>query len=378
MPGNARAEPGVQNRALRGSRVGSHRESAVLSELRSFAAGRGHPEYFLLDKNYSPSSRVPCVDFSPWLCSKIRANDSEAVATFVWQVVQANPGMGFDEQYFRERWTTAARYAFSVPLDTYLSAGTEEGYVELRCALILLLLDDSFGSFSMTSDAAPYLATAMFPHSFKLTRVENLANSANSFIRRMKRDAAFWRDVPPFTAEEFLDVEPPSDSGVVDLRARLRDLPLGSRAHFFDLLEYSSYGEKANQQPLEHRTLYRTRQRGIDPHESAERLVKTGLVVRVEDLHGFVLTKTKEEIISILTDANVAPRKSWSKERLAQLALAQARHKILESAREVVTARIAPEFEAPALSAISCIRRMTPFYRVWMGFALNRAPQESR
>ncbi len=76
-------------------------------DLLTFAAGRGHAEFPCLSPRYSPASRVPCADFSRWLCDRIAADDAGAIADFVWRVVEANPGVGIGSDGFRQHWQEA-------------------------------------------------------------------------------------------------------------------------------------------------------------------------------------------------------------------------------------------------------------------------------
>jgi len=50
---------------------------------------------------------------------------------------------------------------------------------------------------------------------------------------------------------------------------------LGSRAHFFDMIQYLD-PEKPKRRPLEEMTFYYTRQKGLDGHESAQKLLESG------------------------------------------------------------------------------------------------------
>jgi len=350
----------------------SSSEPAIISELQAYVKGRGHPDFFCLDKNYSPGSRVPCVDFSPWLCCKIAAKDSEAVATFVWQVVQANPGMGLGVDYFENYWKSKAREILSVPLDIYLKQGTCEAYTELRCALILIFLHENLDGFVLTSEAGKYLATVMLPHRFKAEGVARLVLRANSFVRAMRKDAPVWKEFPLLTTEEFSVPEPPNDPRFADFQQRLGELPFGARLHFFDIIRYRAFrADSVRRTPLEGMTLYETRLRGLDPRESAQALVRSGLVIRVDDLESFLLNKTKDELSAILSGANVGHRESWKKDRLVRLALDRCQDKVSEMSREVMFGDVAPEYDQAARLGMLYVDSSALFYRLWLGFGLG-------
>jgi hypothetical protein len=65
-----------------------------VTDLIHFAAGQGHPSYPCLSRTHSPSSCVPCGDFSPWLRERVGSDDADRVGEYLWHVRQANPGVG--------------------------------------------------------------------------------------------------------------------------------------------------------------------------------------------------------------------------------------------------------------------------------------------
>ncbi|MCK4224565.1 MAG: hypothetical protein KAX39_05250 [candidate division Zixibacteria bacterium] len=318
-----------------------------------------------LDKKYSPFSHIPCVDFSPRLLSRIVEKDYKAIGVFLWQILDA------DAEFVRNYWENIAIQFLTMPLNRNLAHGTGQAYTELRCALILISLHNDFNDFILSTDAPRYLSTVMLPHLFDPEGIGELIERANSFILRMRKDAPFWKEFPLFTSEQFSDIKPPKDPQLLNFQQKLRELPLGTRAHFFDILQYFRFGNKPKRRPLEEMTFYDTRKRGLDAHESAEKLVESGLVIRVNDLYGFLLTKTKNEIISVLSAMKIDCRKSWKKARLIELALDECRDKIVEMSRQAIFADVVSEYKDSGWLGIEYIERMTPFYQVWLGFGLK-------
>ena len=207
------------------------RVSVTPRNLESFAAGRGHPEFPCLSRQYSPTSRIPCADFSRWLCDRIKANDAEAVAEFVLAGGRGgNPGIGLGSDGFREHWQRNARQLLQRPLETHLCRGTPRAYLELRAALVLILLHDNVGGFIMASDAPRYLATVMIPHCFQPVGVEQLAKRANAFIREMRKDTPFWEDFPLFRIGESPPWPSPPDPAAQGFCAALRLGSMGGRS----------------------------------------------------------------------------------------------------------------------------------------------------
>ncbi len=201
----------------------------------AYARDRGHAEFPCLSKTYSPGSRVPCADFSPWLYERIRADDADTIADFVWSIVQANPGAGAGDEVFRKHWKDLANRILGFRLDRYLRIETPETYIELRAALVLILLHDNFGGFVMAGDAARYLATVMLPYVFKTIDEAELITRANWFIRHMRKDTPFWQDFPLFEPSAFDSWTQARPKEVTEFCQILRTLPLATRKRFFDI-----------------------------------------------------------------------------------------------------------------------------------------------
>ncbi len=340
-------------------------------DLTKFAAGRGHPDFPCLSPMYSPTSRIPCADFSRWLCDRIEANDAEAVAEFVWRTVEGNPGVGLGSDGFREHWQRNARQLLQLPLDAYLRGGTPQAYLELRAALVLILLHDNFGGFIMASDAPRFLATVMIPHCFQPVEVEQLAKRANAFIRKMREDTPFWEDFPLFRVGESLPWPVPPHPAAQKFCAALRWLPLGSRSHFFDAAASALSRKSGGQQALDKTTSYRTRKRGVDGVESAALLLQSGLLFRCQDLRAFLLGMSATDLIGLLSQQSVEFRKSWKKEKLISAVLDGCPDAAQAAARGVVLADISPEYAEAAGRVREHIDSIVPFFQMWLGFGVD-------
>ncbi len=340
-------------------------------DLAAFVAGRGHPEFVCLSPRYSPSSRVPCVDFSRWLCDRIEAEESEAVADFVWRVVEGNPGIGLGADGFREHWRRSARRLLHCPLDTYLRGGTKRAYVELRAALVLLLLHDSFGGFIMATDAPRYLATVMVPHRFEPIGADLLAKRANAFIWTMRKDTPFWEHFPLFRTDVPSPWQSPPDPAADGFCVALRALPLGSRSHFFDVIAPLRSVKGSTPQRLDRASSYMTRKRGLDEAESAACLLRSGLLVGVQDQRAALRGMSAGQLMELLSTQGVAYRKSWKKEKLVSAILDECPAAAQAAAQGMGLADIAPQHVQAAAWAQAHIDRVTPFFQLWLGFGVE-------
>jgi hypothetical protein len=258
----------------------------------------------------------------------------------------------------------------AVPLDTHLIARTRQAYTELRAALMLVLPHDNFCGFIMAGDAPRYLATVMLPHSFWPANMDCLVTQANQFIRKMRKDTPFWKDFDLFKPEQLNNLCPDQDPQFDHFLGLLRSLPFGSRCHFFDLID--EYAEsRAGRKPIEQLTSYPTRKRGIDAHESAKRLSKSGLIDPSHNPRAFLLGKTTKELHRLLYDAGVEFSKSWKKEKLVSTAMDKCPGSVAKMCEEVVIGRIPQHYTELARRAIEHINRTIPFFQVWAAFGVE-------
>jgi hypothetical protein len=120
----------------------------VAGDLVSYAGGEGHPDFPCLSRTHNPSSCVPCTDFSPWLAERVRRGDADGIGEYLWQVRQANPGVGGCEAEFRRRFRAVAEALLNAPLTGSLRPADDAGARELRVALVLLAAHEGFSGSS--------------------------------------------------------------------------------------------------------------------------------------------------------------------------------------------------------------------------------------
>jgi hypothetical protein len=292
------------------------------------------------------------------------------VTDFVWRTVEANPGVGLGSAGFREYWRRQVKQLLDHPLDTHLSGDTQRAYVELRAALVLILLHDSFGGFVMASDAPRYLATVMVPHSFQPIAGEELVRKANAFIRKTRKDTPFWEGFPLFRPEECLTFGSRRDPSTQSFCRALLRLPLGSRSHYFDVAALLSKrgGETHAVEPA---SSYSTRKRGLDRNESTALLLQSGLLARSQDLRAYLLGKSVGDLTALLSQHGVEFRKSWKKEKLVTAVLDGCPAEAKAAAHDVLLAGIAPNSAQQSEWAQAHIDRTTLFFQLWLGFGLE-------
>lgn len=337
------------------------------SELVAFAAGLGHPEHPCLSRTHTPTSCVPCVDYSPWLRDRIAANDIDAVGAYLAAVREANPGVSGSAEDIALHYQRLAAAIMTAPLARHLREGSEEAYLDLRVGLVLLAVHEGFSGFIMTGEAADFIAAIMAPHSLRLQDPEVLVEGRNGFVRDMANEMSFWASWPQLQGGTLRSLELPDDPELRRLIAILARLPLGPRAHAVDALRHLSADSRVPK-TLASLSRYETRKRGLDVAESVRRILATGLVTPAENLMGWVSAWTRRDLLGFLHLSGVSARNSWRKERLAEVALAECSDLLARRMADAGVVELSPAFAAGVRALRKHIYRTRETWRVWLAF----------
>lgn len=255
----------------------------VLDDLRKFVAGRGRDDNFCYSKVYSPSSRIKCVDFSPWVGKRLIANDIFALAVFQAQlskddivatslsIALTDDGeVGFDDDNDDEfvvsfddeaKWREEEILEIvQFPFDEYFTGEFKVAKLDIIISWILGFSREQFSRILMAYDLS--------------------LNNAQLYLERYNNEKKTQLVLPPSL---------PESAKFDEFRKEFRKLPLSSRLHLFDILTYSGFKTKKPQSRLiSDMTLDDTRKLGIDVHESASILSRNKLIVSLPDGTGYV------------------------------------------------------------------------------------------
>ena len=349
----------------------SARPDAVLASAERldpvrFAAGEGHPDFPCLSRTHSPSSCVPCVDFSPWLRERIRERNTDAIGDYLWQVRQPNPGVGESVGQFRQHYRALAGVLLAAPLTTHLVAD-DSALLDLRTALVMLAVHENFSGFIMTGDAADFVAAVMSPHRVRLRQVETLVVRRNAFVAHMAGEMSYWAGWPTLTPETLPAGGPADEPALRELLALLALLPLGSRAHAADALRHFS-ADTRTPRTLASLSRYEIRKRGLDVAESTRRIMASGMMVEATDLTGWLAGWTRRDLLGFLAQSGLRPRNSWSKERLAEFALTECETPLRERMLESGAVELAPALLESARLLREHLDAARESWRVWLAF----------
>jgi hypothetical protein len=342
-------------------------------DLLAFAAGEGHPDYPCLSRTHAPSSCVPCVDFSPWLTERVRRGDDEAVGEYLWRLREANPGLGEPAERLRAHYTTVAQRIVAAPLEHHLVGGEAEAYLELRVALVLLAVHESFSGFIMTGEAADFLAAVMAPHPLELTDPARLVHARNEFVREMGREMSYWAAWPMLSPDGLPPLSPPAHPELRRLLDALLTLPLGARAHAVDSIRHLSAHPHVPK-TLASLSRYETRKRGLDVTDSSRLILEAGVAVPSTDVGAWLGTWTRRDLLGFLAQFGVGARNSWGKERLADVARSECAEQLRQRMADAGVIELATEHTEAARLLRLYVEASRETWRVWLAFGTGLAP----
>ncbi|MGH7498098.1 MAG: hypothetical protein ACREL3_04520 [Gemmatimonadales bacterium] len=339
------------------------------SELVAVAGGHGHPTYPCLSRNHNPTSCVPCVDFSSWLRGRVVAGDVDAVGEYLSRIREANPGVTGSREDFRRHCLNLARMILHAPLERHLRDGTYSTYLDLRVGLVLLAVHEGFSGFIMTGEAADFLAAIMLPYSLRLYDPGVLIEARNQFVLQMAQEMSYWASWPQLRGT-LRSLETPDDPELRRLINVLAPLPLGARAHAVDALRHLSADSKVPRTLLS-LSRYETRKRGLDVADSCRRILATGVVTPAKNLEGWLSAWTRRDLLRFLHSEGIGAKNSFSKERLAELALAECADLLRRRMADAGVVELAPEYALAVRSLRRYVYRARETWRVWLGFGMG-------
>lgn len=283
--------------------------TSIDHELAALCAGNAHPEYPLLRVGYSPISRYPAADFTPWIAQQLTAGRFEDIASLM--VALTEPNVLGPSPEWRHQW--AFRLA-KLDLHKFLIFQDQRAYRDLHAALFPYALRGAMDGFIIQGGHVEYLVRAVSPFPFKVPDLERKVSMANSFIEKMQRDmkdsTPAWANTPLYdyaALDAVLCVEGPAEA----LRSRLAEATVSTRQVFFGtLLEGAGQGA------------WGARPFGVNEEATSAELVSLGLGVFLEDPFPVLMTLKKEELLGVLQ--GYPTKQGWSKKYLIKYMMKEA------------------------------------------------------
>lgn len=282
-----------------------HGSNAVDSFFSSIK-GVGHPEYPILDKQYSPSSRVPCTDLVPFISKRIIERDITSIKIVMRAVIEGNPGLGIVSGWIDE----SIDNILSIPFENYVSFSSASAFPELKALFIVAAKGGGGREFLITEEIPRLISWACIAHHPSWsTQVHSLSKKANSWITNMAKDTPFpasvyWQEYGKFDVREL-----PNASIKNELQAVILTLSPAARLQLFYTVERGGGS-------LPSLTNYQIRSLGINVEKTSKELIDSGLVVSSSSTEAIESAHSKQEIVELCETHGATYRKSWKKEKL--------------------------------------------------------------
>jgi len=278
---------------------GTNAVSLFLSSIK----GVGHPEYPILDKNYSPSSRVPCVDLVPFISKCINDGDINSIKTVMRSVIEGNPGLGIGSSWIDE----SVDYILSIPFEKYVTFLSPNALPELKALFIVAAKGGGGREFLITDEIPRLILWACISYQpIWSDNLQTLAKKANSWIDKMAKDTPYWEGYEKFGVEEI-----PNKIIDTDLGEIISALTPAARLQLFYAMEKGGGA-------LSELTNYQIRSFGIDVETTSLELIESGLVEFSFSNNVIEQAHSKKELIELCDEHAATYRKSWKKEKLVE------------------------------------------------------------
>jgi len=262
--------------------------------------GLGHPEFPILDKQYSPSSRVPCTDLVPFISKRIIEKDISSIKLVMRAVIEGNPGVGIGPAWIDE----SIDNILSVPFENYVSFLSAAALPELKAFFIVAAKEGGGREFLITKEIPRLISWACLAHQPSWsTQVPSLSKRANSWISKMAKDAPYWQGYGSFDLREV-----PKVSIGNELRAIILTLSPAARLQLLYTVEKGGGA-------LPSLTNYQIRSLGINVEKTSKELIDSGLVLSSSSTAAVESAYSKQELVELCETNCVIYRKSWKKEK---------------------------------------------------------------
>lgn len=261
--------------------------------LKETIAGLGHPDYPLLRKEYAVSSRIPCIDFSPWIVNWINIGNSKTILAFVQDL-----NMSSDSQLSRK--TNAI---LGMPIEKYLNI-EKRAIQEIKCLFIIEYESYSnlrYYAISQDNDMILSRILCVYPFYINTDMVNKLTQSIKRHLSELGRGREAY--VPDATSDYYN----PLINMRTDIIQRLSVLTIGERLHFFDAITIYS-----NRRYWTGSSTYRTRKFGIEENSSFDAIISTGIFSIATDISIIPNVAKKGTLAQLAIDNGFEIKKSWT------------------------------------------------------------------
>ena len=221
------------------------------------------------------------------------------------EVLRGNPGLGVPDG----SWVDAEiSKILAVDFQRYIQFADPKAYRELAAMWIVAAKDGSGREYWISPDCKfpTFFSWALCPYEVVIKPdLLTLVKRANRWLADMRKEVPFWQDYPDFdkkTAELS-----PFKGGPAS--AKLMELPIGARLHFFTALSHG-LGSLADL------TDYKLRSFGLYIPQSVRLLLGTQLLVAATNVDSVIRSLSKGELVCECDRLGIPAKKSWTQQRL--------------------------------------------------------------
>ena len=263
----------------------------------------GHPEYPILDRTYSPNSRVPCTDLVPFISQRIMEGDKNSIKILMRSVVESSFSfVGFN-------WIDeSVEKILSIPFDKYLFFSSKHAIPELQALLIVAAKSGGSREFQIIEEnTIRLISQACIAYQPQwLPRLNSLTANVTSWKEKIGIDSPYWQEY------ERLDIKKIHDDSVgIDLRKSITALTPAARLQLFYVIERGGGS-------LPELTNYPIRSLGINVDKTSKELLESELVLPSFSSEAIESTHTKQDLLNLCEFSGASYRKSWKKEKLVR------------------------------------------------------------
>lgn len=260
-----------------------------------------HTDFPFLHQTYSPSSRMPFGDCSKFITNSLRTLDFLSIKSLMNYIIAGNSGVGCSSGWIENEVDEIIKIDF----EKFAVFENTTAVLELQALFIIASKIGGGREFWLTDNMGQLFSYALCCYHIEPTdAIDILKKKANSFIKRMRKEAPFWNDIPFFKSTTFTN--PATTSSVSSI---MQNLPVMARIHLLAISE-------RNASSLLTSTTFKMRSLGVNPLETAPALFNSGLCELVPETADLSNCISKSDIIEKLNVNQIPYKKSWNSTRL--------------------------------------------------------------
>lgn len=277
-----------------------------------------HQEYPFLAPEYSPNSRMPCSDFTPFMVDRLKGGDIAPIKSLMGFIA----GSGLVTS---KRWMDDIIDGINdIRLDRYFYADNPNAYHEIKALFILAAKSGGDPRFLQTEDGVLEII-AMAIACFNIVATDHLSELAvlgNRFIKKKRLDVSsgYWENVPlfPISTIQIKGVE------TSDMLQKFRSLPIGCRVGLIASYRTGRFDS------------FSVRSFGFMASHIIRSTMDMGFIKPVVSSGALQKLCSKDELLEYCQKHGVTVRKTWTKSVISEL-FCRERH---EECRQICTDRL--------------------------------------